>query len=588
MKRWLVMILLGSLYKTGYAQELPESFDLRTVDGTNYSTSVKSQISGTCWAHGTMAAIESNLQKTGVWTHEGESGEPNLAEYHLDWWNGFNQHNNDDRDPPAGGGLDVHMGGDYRVATAYLSRGEGAIRDSDGQSYATPPLRHSDSYHTYYPRHVEWFVDDQSLSNMPAIKRAIMNHGAIGTCMFWGGGFFTYNGGGTHYQPPSDSNDPNHSIAIIGWDDTKSTQYASNGAWLCKNSWGASWNGDGHLWISYYDKHACKEPQMGAVSFRDVVRQSYLNVYYHDYHGWRDTLATTTAFNAFTAQTNESLVAVSFFTASDLVDYDVRVYRQFSNGTLSMPVSSATGQLECTGFHTVDLGTKVSLRTGRPFFVYLSVSHGGQPYDRTSDVPVLLGKPVSPDKFATFSQYLERISKMDTQAKIGTEVVSRAGGGESYFLSGANWVDLTNVSVTASFCIKGLTDQADLNEDTDNDGIPDWWEEDYFGDPANCQPTGNADEDPHNNLDEYVAGTDPTNSASFFAVAGAARQTGLGFIIDWQPVSGRVYDVSWATNLAAGSFQPLATGMEAPQGSYTDAVHNAEYRGFYRLEVRLK
>lgn len=195
MKRLFVMILLGSLSGIGYAQALPESFDLRTVEGTNYSTSVKSQINGTCWAHGTLAAIESNLRMTGVWTHEGESGEPNLAEYHLDWWNGFNQHNNDDRVPPAGGGLEVHKGGDYRVATAYLSRGEGAVRESDGQPYSTPSMRHSTSYHTYYPRHVEWFVDDQSLSNMSAIKRAIMNHGAIGTCMFYGGGFFS---GGTH------------------------------------------------------------------------------------------------------------------------------------------------------------------------------------------------------------------------------------------------------------------------------------------------------------------------------------------------------------------------------------------------------
>ena len=424
---------------------IPDTFDLRNYQDTTFVTSVKSQKGGTCWTHGTMAAIEGNLMMTGNWTVEGETGEPNLAEYHLDWWNGFNKFNNDDILPDSGG-LDVHKGGDYRVATAYLSRGEGAVRDIDGQSYEPNPVRDSSSYHYYYVRNVEWYTIDSALTNIDTVKRAIMEHGVLATCYYSSDEFYD---GNIHYQPYSDSNDPNHSVAIVGWNDNKETQADGNGAWLVKNSWGTGKGEDGYYWISYYDKHSGKNPEMGAVSFQDVEKMKYDKIYYHDYHGWRDTKTDVNkAFNVFVSENNslylEEIKAVSFFNAVDDVNYTIKIYNKFKGNQLSELLTSQSGHIQHTGFHTIDLDSTITLSENDSFFVYLEFDKGGYPYDCTSEVPVLL---TPKDKY-----FLQSKSNMSN-----TIVTSSANAGESYYFENESWHDLHDFDSTANFCIKVLT-----------------------------------------------------------------------------------------------------------------------------------
>jgi C1A family cysteine protease len=433
--------LNSSDYTINWISTPPDSFDLRTSYPENFVTSIKYQLGGTCWTHGTLASMESNLLMTDLWSYYGEEGEPALAEYHLDWWNGFNDFNNDDI-TVQGAGIEVHQGGDYLMASAYFSRGEGAVREVDGQLYDTPPDRSSNEYHYYYPRDVEFYDVGDNLENIDEVKQKIMENGAIATCMTASAGYTIEY---IHYQPTATSELPNHSIAIVGWNDSLLTQAPEKGAWLCKNSYSIDWGFEGYFWISYYDKYAGRHPEMGAVSFLNVEAMRYENVYFHDYHGWRDTYTTIDeAFNKFVSTQDEYINAVSFYTAKDSATYTVKIYDDFTTGTLQNELESKTGYIEHKGFHTIDLDNSVQVSNGDDFYIYLDLSVGGQSYDETSDIPTLLG------------------------AKSKVIVESKASADESYYFEGGIWKDLYNNTTidypgTANFCIKALTNPVFLN-----------------------------------------------------------------------------------------------------------------------------
>jgi C1A family cysteine protease len=430
--------------------ELPEYFDLRDVGGMNYVTSVKSQQGGTCWTHGVMASIESNLLMTGLWEDMGEAGEPNLAEYHLDWWNGFNDFYNADMDPPGGsGGLTVHEGGDYLVTTAYLSRGDGAVRDIDGQSYAVPPAYQSSDFHYYYPANVHWHTGGDDLASLDGIKTAIMENGAIATCYTVKSAFMQNY---IQYQPPGTEDLPNHAVTIIGWDDNLITQAPEPGAWICKNSWGENWGYDGFFYISYWDKWCGREPFMGAVSFINTQFMDYEHFYYHDYHGWRDTYTEPgMVMNAFEAQGNHYITAVSFFTGADSVEYTASFFGSFSGGTLQDPRGTQNGSCVTRGFHTIELDQPFEIAQGDSVYFVMEFSHGGYPYDRTADVPVLLG----------------------SSARVIVE--STAAPGESFYHDGA-WHDFYGCPdnpypETGNFCLKLIGYDAGLRVSPTGDMI---------------------------------------------------------------------------------------------------------------------
>ncbi|MCF7817457.1 MAG: hypothetical protein K9M54_06215, partial [Kiritimatiellales bacterium] len=82
---------------------------------------------------------------------------------------------------------------------------------------------------------------------------------------------------------------------------------------------------------------------------------------------------------------------------------------------------------------------------------------------------------------------------------------------------------------------------------------------------------------------EYVAGTDPTNSASVFQITGV-ESTPQGAVIRWSSVSNRFYNLDWTTNLLEGfAVLPGATNLPAtpPENVYTNPAAGG-MSSFYR------
>jgi C1A family cysteine protease len=428
-----LIIIVITLICPALRADPPRKFDLRDYNGNNYVTGVRSQAGGTCWTFGAYAGPEGWLLMSNGWAGNGEVNEPNLAEYHLDWWNGFNNFFNADADDPWNpSGVPVHNGGNYHMTSAYLSRGEGAVRELDAPGTSDPSDRFNINYHYYYVKEIEWYNIGDSLSNIDLLKTKIMTQGPMATCLTYDPSFLSPQL--THYQPPDNPMDLNHAVAIVGWDDDKATQAPLPGAWLVKNSWGSDWGFDGYFWISYYDKFCGREPDLGAVSFYDAVPLKYPHVYYYDYHGWTDTKSQwNEAFNAYVCEQEEVLTAVNFVTGVDSVNFEFIIFDDFQDGQLSGVIASGSGFRGHKGFHTEDLDSQIVMQPGNDFYVYLQLSNGGQPCDRTMR------------------------SLKTTAGTFRGPVVSKAEPGQSYYRDDTGWHDLYESDNTANFCIKAIS-----------------------------------------------------------------------------------------------------------------------------------
>ncbi len=332
------------------------SFDLRKQGRVS---SVKDQHPyGTCWTFATFASMESCLLKAG---QKWDFSEDNLA-----YWHGF--------DPPYPNG-----GGNNSMAVATLARWWGPFSESQdryGDGKHTDPTRflmpqkHLQNVLFLPPR-----AEGNALDN-DNIKYALTTYGAVAANMMWSNNYYNATTA-AYYNPVNDGG--GHAVTIVGWDDNYSaTNFSAtppgNGAFLVKNSWGTRWGQSGYFWISYYDGEIARRG-ITAVYYGAESASNYTTLYYYDRFGWCTEYSPTagaspTAWmaNAFTAEANQTLNAVSFYATGPNTSY--KIYAGSSLGSRTLRASGTTAM----GYRTIKFSKPLSLKAGQKFYVIVQVT----------------------------------------------------------------------------------------------------------------------------------------------------------------------------------------------------------------------
>ena len=123
--------------------------------------------------------------------------------------------------------------------------------------------------------------------------------------------------------------------------------------------------------------------------------------------------------------------------------------------------------------------------------------------------------------------------------------------------------------------------------DTDANGLPDWWELQYFGHLTGTNPNADPDHDGMSNLAEWLSGTNPTNASSALRLTAIPTNNPNAFVVKWPSVAGKYYWLERATNLLTGFNSMVQTNIAAtaPTNTVTDSAVLPGKARFYRVGV---
>jgi len=151
------------------------------------------------------------------------------------------------------------------------------------------------------------------------------------------------------------------------------------------------------------------------------------------------------------------------------------------------------------------------------------------------------------------------------------------------------WDHNKNIPGAAPVLMTNTLVQLDVS-DLDDDGIPAYWEELYFGGPTNASASADSDNDGVNNLNEYIAYTIPTDSNSLFIISAQFNSVSNSteVIAEFDSVMSRDYALEESTNLiAAGSWVNISGHAQGEGGEMEIKTTTSSASGMYRVKAKL-
>ncbi|MGN1106991.1 MAG: lectin like domain-containing protein, partial [Huintestinicola sp.] len=347
-----------------------------------------------CWSFAGLSCAETSFIMKGL-----ADRKLDLSERHLNWFT-FGA-DCDVSDPLYGGCANLgtgayNKGGNSGNVTSVLARGCGPVEEELFPYSYTEPI---DEMYRYMSLGRLNETAQFSPSDISGIKGAVMEYGSLFcgmnyiTSMSKYGADYLNDDTWGYYCPVAATADTDaaHAVTIVGWDDDFSRYNFSDtpegdGAWIIKNSHGTGSGDKGFFYLSYYDKTYGVPGIHKIVAFDMAPSDDYSKVYQYDAERYSAAKygVSSAGANIFTAQRDESIEAVSFYTTDADIDHIIQVYRGVSgtspvSGTL---VFSQEGSSPYAGYHTAELDVPVFVEEGESFsvVVILSTNSAGKSY----------------------------------------------------------------------------------------------------------------------------------------------------------------------------------------------------------------